>query len=142
MIPKSNELSPERLERYACNDCEVNVAAVGEFYMLDPKIWSGRLGLGWDDNLCIGCLERRLGRKISARDMSSFPSYDWMAPASERLMDRLGFKRNSNGKWLRKRMPRTGLTRKSKMKAAALYHFQSELIEGQEARERAWECAA
>jgi hypothetical protein len=27
--------------------------------MLKPEIWEGQLKLGWSDNLCIGCLEKR-----------------------------------------------------------------------------------
>ena len=30
--------------------------------------------------------------------MSSFPSYPWMQPASERMLDRLGFKKTRNDK--------------------------------------------
>jgi hypothetical protein len=123
----ATELPPEELARYACNDCAVNVVTAGEFYMLHPAIWEDHLGLGWDDNLCIGCLEARLGRKVSFADMSSFPNYDWMQPSSARLMDRLGFKRNSKGTWHRKRQSRE----------AALHDFQCELISDQEGREAA-----
>jgi hypothetical protein len=115
------ELTPEELARYACNDCSVNVVTIGEFYMLTDDIWTDQLGLGWDDNLCIGCLETRIGRKVSFADMRSFPSYDWMEPSSARLMDRLGFKRNGKGKWSRKRQSRD----------AALHDFQRELISNQ-----------
>ena len=44
-------------DKYKCNDCGVNVLTTGEFYMLDQDIWEKDLGLGWNDNLCIGCLE-------------------------------------------------------------------------------------
>jgi hypothetical protein len=47
-----------------CNDCGVNVIRAGEYYMLSPEIWEDKLHLKWDDNLCIGCLEARLGRKL------------------------------------------------------------------------------
>ena len=83
------ELPPEELGRYQCNDCGVNVVTVGEFYMLHLDIWEDQLGLGWDDNLCIGCLEKRLGRKVSLVDMCSIPNYPWMKPRSIRLMHQL-----------------------------------------------------
>jgi hypothetical protein len=86
---KLTKLSPKELARYKCNDCGVNVVTIGEFYMLTPNIWERQLGLGWDDNLCIGCLEKRLGRKVSMNDMSSFPHYSWMQPTSIRLKHRL-----------------------------------------------------
>jgi hypothetical protein len=44
-----------------CNDCGVNVLESGDWYMTPPELWAG-LGLEWDDNLCIPCLEKRLGR--------------------------------------------------------------------------------
>jgi hypothetical protein len=82
-------LSKKALAHYRCNDCSVNVVTAGEFYMLHPEIWEDQLGLGWDDNLCIGCLEKRLGRKVSLLDMVSFPRYPWMKPSSLRLMHRI-----------------------------------------------------
>lgn len=119
------ELMPEQLARYACNDCGDSVVSIGEFYMLKREIWQDQLGLGWNDNLCIGCLEKRLGRKISMSDMGSFPGYDWMLPTSSRLMDRYGFKRDASGKWRPKRASRD----------AGLAYFQRELIEDEESRE-------
>jgi hypothetical protein len=77
------------LARYRCNDCSVNVVTAGEFYMLRPEIWGDQLGLGWDDNLCIGCLEKRLGRKVALVDMGCFPRYPWMKPLSVRLLHRM-----------------------------------------------------
>jgi hypothetical protein len=75
--------------RYRCIDCGVNVVAIGEFYMLKSALWEDQLGLGLSDNLCIGCLERRLGRKISLRDLGSFPRYRWMQPLSLRMQHRI-----------------------------------------------------
>ena len=50
--------------RCICNDCGVDIVKAGEYVMLDPQIWKHELGLDWDDNLCIGCVEKRLGRRI------------------------------------------------------------------------------
>ena len=88
----------EAAEVLACNDCGVDVVAAGEYYMLRSDIWKEQLGLGWSDNLCIGCLEQRLGRTVTLRDFGSFPSYPWMQPASDRLMDRFGFKKKTQRK--------------------------------------------
>jgi hypothetical protein len=60
---------------YRCNDCGIDVVEAGEFYMLRREIWEGELGLLMSDNLCIGCLEKRLGRKVSLTDMGSIPNY-------------------------------------------------------------------
>jgi hypothetical protein len=91
VIARASRLTRKQLARYRCNDCGINVVTIGEFYMLKPELWQGMLGLEWDDNLCIGCLEARLGRKVTLRDMANSPTYPWMRPASDRLRDRLGF---------------------------------------------------
>ena len=41
----------------------------GEFYMLKQDLWEKKLKLGLNDNLCIGCLEARLGRRVTIGDM-------------------------------------------------------------------------
>jgi hypothetical protein len=75
-----------------CNDCGVDCLALGEYYMLNPDIWGKQLGLGWGDNLCIGCLEKRLGRRITVTDFvgGCFTTSPW--GESRRLKARrLGF---------------------------------------------------
>ena len=52
-----------------CNDCGVDVWESGDWYMAPSKIWGDKLGLGWDDNLCLTCLERRLGRPVKLGDI-------------------------------------------------------------------------
>lgn len=81
-------ISKKERARQRCLDCKVNVIEIGEYYMLKPELWEKKLGLTWTDNLCIGCLEKRLGRRVSIDDMGSFPIYPWTAPTSERLLDR------------------------------------------------------
>ncbi len=89
-------------DKYKCNDCGVNVLTTGEFYVVRPDIWEGQLGLGWEDNLCIECIEARLGRKLKGPlpDFISFPSYPWMYPTSDRLMNRYGCVKNAKGEWV------------------------------------------
>ena len=50
--------------RCICNDCGVDIVKAGEYVMLDLQIWVHELGLDLHDNLCIGCVEKRLGRRI------------------------------------------------------------------------------
>jgi hypothetical protein len=95
-------LSPQELAQYRCNNCGVNVVTAGEFYTVNSEIWEEQLRLGWHDNLCIGCLERRLSRRVSLADMIGFPNYPWTKPASDRLLDRYGFAKDHKGKWLHK----------------------------------------
>jgi hypothetical protein len=65
-----------------CIDCRTDVAAIGDYYHLRDEVWVGQLKLCWDDNLCIRCLERRLGRGLCLDDFD-----DW--PCNFRVMERL-----------------------------------------------------
>jgi hypothetical protein len=71
-----------------CKDCGANLIVIGEFCTLQPRIY-GLLGLDWADNLCVGCLEARLGRKLCPADMGTFPAY---SSSSKRLRERLGMR--------------------------------------------------
>ena len=65
----------KRRRKWPCNDCRVDVAASGDWYMAQYHAWEG-LGLGWNDNLCIACLEKRLGRPaVLLRDIG--PASSW-----------------------------------------------------------------
>jgi hypothetical protein len=47
----------------------------------------------WSGCLCIGCLERRIGRKLLPRDFSSHDKKCWARlPSTERLRNRRGLK--------------------------------------------------
>jgi hypothetical protein len=94
----SAAISKKELERHRCLDCGVNVIKAGEYYMLIPQIWEGQLGLGWHDNLCLGCVEKRLGRRLRGW-RSDTPDFMLSGqeellrhyPASKRYVNRLGF---------------------------------------------------
>ena len=83
--------------------------------MLGSKIWDGKLGLGWNDNLCIACIERRLKRKLSLRlhDFISFPFVKafqpwprcWTAMGSAK---RRGASRRTNSQEVRRRVAHVG----------------------------------
>src|SRR5262249_38519301 len=61
-----------------CKDCKANVGANGEWCMLRnsvwQKVWPGttqksiHAKMPMKHNLCIGCIERRLGRRLTWRD--------------------------------------------------------------------------
>jgi hypothetical protein len=70
---KVEKLPPEEHARYKCNDCDDNVLDVGDWYLANPDIWRG-LGLEWDDNLCIPCLQKRLGAQQTA--ITALRSFD------------------------------------------------------------------
>jgi hypothetical protein len=77
-MTKANDMKgyPKKRPVCICNECGVDCAKIGEWYMASPKIWDA-LHLGWDDNLCIGCLEQRLGRRIALRDLCRWPNSPW-----------------------------------------------------------------
>ena len=59
-------------ERFLCLDCRVDTSAIGEYYSVHPRLWAQatspveRRGM-----LCIGCLEARLGRRLTPADFTA-----------------------------------------------------------------------
>ena len=57
--------------------------------LLRLEIWKDQFGLGWEDNLCLQCIERRLGRRITMHDtMNGIPTVAGH-PMSAALYDRI-----------------------------------------------------
>ena len=77
-------------EKFKCVDCKIDTGKIGEHYMLVDEIWfkaySSKKGM-----LCIGCLEKRLGRQLIKTDFNNsyinkpFPGKIF----SQRLINRL-----------------------------------------------------
>ena len=68
-------LYPKKRPVCICNDCRVDCAEIGEWYMASPQIWQDTLHLGAEnDNLCVRCLEQRLGRRIALDDLCRCPN--------------------------------------------------------------------
>ena len=82
------KLSPRQIARCRCNDCGVNVIEAGDYCMLRPRIWRDTFGLGITDNLCLACIEKRLGRAIAIGDVITFPVVEGY-PMSDTLHARL-----------------------------------------------------
>ena len=76
-------------KKFLCLDCKVDTGKIGEHYFVDTDLWLSAVGskVGM---LCIGCLETRLQRKLTASD---FPSISINSPRyekkSQRLMERM-----------------------------------------------------
>lgn len=77
--------------KFLCLDCRTDTGKLGEHYMLKDSTWYkahvSNVGM-----ICIGCIEIRLGRKLTVSD---FNDSHVNRPAagkffSQRLMDRLG----------------------------------------------------
>jgi len=77
---------------FSCSECKGSTLYEG--YMLDEDLWLTVAKK--DENLCIGCLERRLGRRLTPNDFQNIP-YNFgfegeveQIPKSKRLRERLG----------------------------------------------------
>ena len=58
-----------------------------EVYMVKPAVWKAA---GMDEQggcLCIGCLEKRLGRTLTPKDFPRHDPLNWL-PGTERLLSR------------------------------------------------------
>jgi hypothetical protein len=74
-----------------CMDCDINTSVIKEHYMLDDAIWrcithpEERAGM-----LCIGCVEKRICRRLVPLDFNLEWAHLSSAP-SERLLTRRGY---------------------------------------------------
>lgn len=60
----------ERQQLFICDDCGVNTSEIHEYYMVHDDIWRSVAGDSLEGMLCIGCLEDRLGRRLTAEDFT------------------------------------------------------------------------
>ncbi len=59
-----------------------------EVYMVKPKIWKAAGMESMGGCLCIGCLEKRIGRPLAPKDFPRHPLN--ILPGTKRLLDRRG----------------------------------------------------
>ena len=73
---------------YKCNDCGINTATTGETYMVKKPVWKQA---GMDTGiLCIGCLEKKLGRHLNSEDfLPNSPMNQNLNRKSLRLRNRM-----------------------------------------------------
>jgi hypothetical protein len=77
------------LRQELCSYCGENTILLDEYYMVRDDLWD-RYG-ACDGMLCIGCLETRLGRKLTPADFNDIPlNFKDDRDRSDRLRDRLG----------------------------------------------------
>jgi hypothetical protein len=79
---------------HLCDDCGLNTQEIGEQYMLHNSVWTAATGVShkWMAMigfLCIGCIERRLGRQLTKADFSDVDINKDRRPRSSRLRARL-----------------------------------------------------
>jgi hypothetical protein len=79
---------------WRCLDCGINTDAIDEYYMLRNEVWA-EANPGIDGQLCISCVERRIGRTLTAADFTGGRvNTSTTLRRSPRLIDRLGSSSN------------------------------------------------
>jgi hypothetical protein len=74
---------------WRCLDCGVDTDAIDEYYMVHDEVWLQAAPDG-KGQLCIGCLEERLGRTLTAADFTiAEVNSPGLGARSARLRDRL-----------------------------------------------------
>src|ERR1035437_3690254 len=70
---------------FKCLDCGINTSDANEYYMVHDDVWHAA-GM-CDGMLCIGCLEARLDRELSAGDFTDcLLNCDYQTDKSAQLM--------------------------------------------------------
>jgi hypothetical protein len=61
-----------------------------EVYHVKDAVWKQAGMRGWNGCLCVGCLERRLGRQLRPKDFAPHDKTWRELPSTDRLLDRRG----------------------------------------------------
>ena len=72
-------------KKFLCLDCEIDTGKIYEHYFVNLPVWMSAVG-SKTGMLCIGCLEKRLGRELTSSD---FPSVHINNPKLYRMSRRL-----------------------------------------------------
>jgi hypothetical protein len=77
--------------RFLCLDCQLDTGQANEYFMLRDDVWA-LTGLSSQDGmLCIGCIERRIGRRLERADFAAVKmNHPKVFPMSQRLLERIG----------------------------------------------------
>jgi len=81
---------------FNCWDCNINTLDINEYYMVTDELWELATIYAANDNhcstdvmLCIGCLEARIGGKLTTGDFPELPINRGFYPMSARLLSRV-----------------------------------------------------
>ena len=72
-------------------EVEVTFDGETEVYHVKDAIWEQAGMRPWNGCLCIGCLEKRIGRQLRAKDFARHDKTFAEMPCTERLLNRRGF---------------------------------------------------
>ena len=71
---------------WGCADCGVDTKV--EYYMVHKELWKSATHK--EILLCVGCLEKRIGRRLTPADFTDYPVNKDNHKRSDRLRDRMG----------------------------------------------------
>lgn len=71
--------------KWLCLDCNVDTGHISEHYFIKTDVWMKVVGSN-KGMLCVGCLEKRLGRKLNCNDFTLCYLND---PRTNNMSDRL-----------------------------------------------------
>jgi hypothetical protein len=69
----------------------MTITADSELYMVSDKVWKAAGMEPYGGCLCVGCLEKRIGRKLQPKDFPAHSFNDPRWPCTDRLRDRRGY---------------------------------------------------
>lgn len=76
-------------KKFLCLDCNIDTGKAAELYMLNNSTWH-LTGLRKYGMLCVGCVEKRIGRELNATDFNdSYLNKPRTGIKSARLIDRM-----------------------------------------------------
>lgn len=85
---RASDEEVRRHDRFVCIDCGDHTGEINEYYMVHDHVWF-TAGMAQDGGmLCIGCLEKHLGRELNCGDFTTAP-INGFGVKSERLAARL-----------------------------------------------------
>ena len=76
------------MDAFICLDCGVNTHEINEYYMVTDELWESVVPEIYG-MLCIGCLERRIGRLLNSSDFIDCPVNDGIFGLSDRVLNRM-----------------------------------------------------
>lgn len=89
-MPKKERRWIDTSHMYLCMDCNEDTYDLNEYYVVTDRLWSDAVPEK-NGQLCIGCLEQRIGRKLNSRDFPINIPLNWCFTddGSGRLKDRM-----------------------------------------------------
>jgi hypothetical protein len=82
----------KKMDKFKCLDCSINTREIDEYYMIEEDVWHSIVP-GDEGMLCIGCLEKRLDRRLTPDDFLKciLNEKEYHEERSDRLLDRMGY---------------------------------------------------